>query len=141
MKRMTVSVTQSHSSVEAFFTEAEAGAGPSAWVLFEMPKKAGLVRLVDCKIREMADASRIIVFSERGEWRMEKPFWEQHGRVRVVRTGTEKGQDYRMREQIYLLRSDSSVRGCLVCREFFCPDETGMLRLACECLAGVREGE
>ena len=139
MNRTTVDVTQKRCTVEEFFAEAKALTGSSAWVLFETAKKAGLVRLADCNVEEFAGCSRLIVFSRHGEGRMEKDFSAEEGRVRMVQAGAAGGKACFERELSYLLRRDAGVGGRLICREFFCPDESGMLRLHCECLAGVRE--
>lgn len=140
MKKITVAVTQRRCAVEEFLCLAETGAGASAWVLLETAKKAGLMRLADCRAENRAvGASRIIVFSGSGEYRMEKGLSEQQGWVREVLTGTEQGKECRMREQEYLLRGDAGARGRLLCREFFCPDANGMLKSYCECLAGIKE--
>lgn len=118
---------------------AEAGAGSSAWALFETAKKAGLMPLGELKGADFAaEASRLIVFSEKGEYRLEKTFLETQGNARIVEVGT-AGRECRMREQEYLLRRDAGAKGRLLCREFYCPDENGMLKLYCECLVGVKE--
>ena len=139
MNRKSVDITQKSCTVEEFFAEAESLVGSSAWVLFETAKKAGLVRLAACRKDELAGFSRVIVFSAHGECRMEKDFSAEKGRVRMVQVGTKPGKECFEREQDYLLRRDAGAVGRLVCREYFRPDESGMLRLYCECLAGVRE--
>lgn len=142
MEKTTVAITQRLCSVAEFLDLAEAGAGASAWVFFERVKSAGLVRLAECRARNLAeDASRIIIFSRNGEYRMEKAFFADEGIARSLHFGTQQGQECFMREQAYLLRRDAGTRGRLVCRECFCPDANGMLTFLCECLVDVREEE
>lgn len=139
MKKVMVSVTYRLCEVGEFLAVAKAGAGSSAWVLFETAKKAGLMRLGELKDADIAaEASRLIVFSEKGEYRLEKAFLEVQGNVRILEIGT-AGSECHMREQEYLLRKDAGAKGRLLCREFYCPDENGMLKLYCECLVGVKE--
>lgn len=140
MKKTTVTIAQQPCTVAEFLALAEAGAGASAWVLLESASWAGLVRLAECKARRLADdASRIIVFSPHGEYRMEKALFAKEGIARSVRPETTQGKECCFREQAYLLRRDAEARGSLVCREFFCPDKNGMLTLLCDCLVDVRE--
>lgn len=139
MRRMTVAVAQKRCTVEEFFSLARSMTGPSAWILFETARRAGIAPLASFDMNGVMEASRLVVFSGQGECRMEKAFGEREGRVRMIQCGDESGKTCFMREQSYLLRRGVGVTGSLVCREFFCPDECGMLRLHAECLADVRE--
>ena len=140
MKKTVLSINSRFCTVEEFLKLAETGTGSSSCCLFETAKEAGLMRLADLKEAGIAaEASRLIVFSDSAEYRMEKAFREQQGKVRIVEFGTAQGKEYRMREQEYLLRKDAGAKGRLLCREFYCPDENGMLKLYCECLVGVKE--
>ncbi|MBR3881405.1 MAG: hypothetical protein IKJ34_07430 [Mailhella sp.] len=140
MKKTMLSIKYRFCTVEDFLELAEAGAGASSWCLVETAKEAGLMHLADLKGAGIAaEASRLIVFSGSAEYRMEKAFREQQGRVRIVELGTAQGRECRVREQEYLLRKDAGAKGRLLSREFFCQDENGMLKLYCECLAGIME--
>jgi len=140
MKKTVLSINFRFCTVEEFLDQAETGTGSSSWCLVETAKEAGLMRLADIKRAGIAaEASRLIVFSDSAEYRMEKAFREQQGRVRIAEFGTAQGKECRVREQDYLLRKDAGAAGRLLCREFYCPDENGMLKLYCECLAGIKE--
>lgn len=140
MKTTMLSINYRFCTVEEFLALAGAGTGPSSWCLFETAKEAGLMPLADLKEAGIAaEASRLIIFSKSAEFRMEKAFREQQGKVRIVEFETAQGKECRVREQEYLLRKDAGAKGRLLCREFFCQDENGMLKLYCECLAGIKE--
>ena len=140
MKKAVLSIYYRFCTVEEFLGQAETGAGSNSWCLFETAKDAGLMRLADLKGAGIAaEAARLIVFSDIAEYRLEKAFCEQQGRVRIVELGTAQGKEFRMREQEYLLRKDAGAKGRLISREFFGQDENGMLKLHCECLAGIKE--
>ena len=140
MKKTVLSINYRFCTVKEFLELAETGTGSSSWCLFETAKEAGLMRTADLKGAGISnEASRLIVFSDRAEYRMEKAFREQQGKVRIVEFETAQGKECRVREQEYLLRKDAGAKGRLLCREFFCQDENGMLKLYCECLAGIKE--
>ncbi len=142
MKIMNIDVVKyRRCTAEDFLELAAAEAGDGAWALFESAKNAGLTRLADFRDPQLtSSASRLIVFSAQAELRLEKACSKEWGEARIVRMDTFHGTEYRVREGEYILRRDSGAHGRLVHREFFRPEQSGMLTLFCECLAGIKEG-